>query len=138
MVQQSFHDRIARINQGSGRAQMQAGSVDPGDRRARATGSGQAQKRPGFLKLLAVGVLMVPVGMVIALLTKVFLDPEITPQAAHYLSLLGIVAVSHLALAGGVIGAVVARFRLVTLNYALMFVFAGYGLASSGLSAALG
>lgn len=136
MVQQSFHDRLARINQASGQVQMLSGTGEIGGPRRMAQDI--APKRPGLFRLISVGVLMVPVGMAIALLTKVFLDPEITPEAVHYLPLLGIVAVSHLAMAGGAIGAVAARFQRVTLNYALLFVFAGYGLASAALSAAVG
>lgn len=138
MVQQSFHDRIARINQASGQVQMLSGTGDVAAMQGRGTVASGGPKRPGVFKLIGTGLLMVPLGMVIALLTKVFLDPEITPDAVHYPPLLGIVAVSHLAMAGGTIGAVAARFRRVTLNYALLFVFAGYGLASAALSAAIG
>lgn len=137
MVQQSFHDRIERINRNSGQAQMLAGTMDTGGGHVHPVGTGQTTKRPGFLKLVGVAALMVPVGMAIALLTKVFLDPEITPEAVHYLPLLVLVAGSHLLLAGGAIGAVMARFRLSTLNYALLFAFAGYGLASATLAAML-
>lgn len=138
MCQQSFQDRLARISQNSGQVQMLAGTVDPGGSCGQGSATGPALNRTGFLKVLATGVLMVPVGMAIALLTKIFLDPDITPAAVHYLPLLGLVAGSHLVLAGAAIGAVVARFRLVTLNHALLFVFAGYGLASAALAATVG
>ncbi len=140
MVQQSFHDRIARINQKSGQVEMLAGVAEgngSGGTSGAALRGADGPRRPGFLKILMIGMLMVPVGMAISLMTKLFLDPEITPAAAHYMTLMGFVVLAHVALAGGAITAIASRFRRSTLNYVLLFVFAGYGIASAALAAAL-
>ena len=61
-----------------------------------------APNKPGPVKIMMTGMLMVPVGMAIGLMTKLFLDPDITPEAVNYLPLLAFVAAAHLALLGGV------------------------------------
>ena len=145
MVQQSFHDRIARTNQKSGQPQMMVGPAATAGTRdgagvlpARGRQGMERRKGPGFIKTTMIGLLMVPVGMAVGLMTTLFLDPEITPQAAHYLPLMGFVLVAHLGLFAGAVTAIVARFRRQVLNYVMLFAFAGYGLASAALSAALG
>jgi hypothetical protein len=141
MVQQSFHDRIARIEQKGGRLEMLSGPAESdgprGGKSGKAATAGKAPNGPGVLKILMIGMLMVPVGMAIGLMTKLFLDPDITPEAANYMPLMAFVAAAHLALFTGVVTALVSRFRRMTLNYVMLFVFAGYGIASAALSAAL-
>ena len=137
MVQQSFHDRLARIQQHSGEVQMLSGPVDVDAVRAKNRAKATMPNRPGSVKILMTAMLMVPVGMAISLMTRLFLDTGITPDAANYLPLMAFVALAHLALAGGVLGAIAARFRSITLNYAMMFVFAGYGVTSAALAAAI-
>lgn len=137
MVQQSFHDRIARIQQHSGEVQMLSGPADVDAVRKQMRRKETAPNKPGPVKIMMTGMLMVPVGMAIGLMTKLFLDPDITPEAVNYLPLLAFVAAAHLALLGGVAGALASGFRKPTLNYALMFVFAGYGVASAVLGAAI-
>ena len=140
MVQQSFHDRIARIEQKGGKLEMLAGPADIDAPQRGKTGkatAGKASNGPGFVKILMIAMLMVPVGMAIGLMTKLFLDPDITPDAVNYMPLMAFVAAAHLALFTGVITALVSRFRRLTLNYVMLFVFIGYGIASAALSAAL-
>jgi hypothetical protein len=141
MVQQSFHDRIARIEQKSGKLEMLTGPADidrpRGGKSGNAATAGKAPNGSGVLKILMIGMLMVPVGMAIGLMTRLFLDPNLTPEAANYLPLMAFVAGAHLALFTGVITALVSRFRRMTLNYVMLFVFIGYGIASAALTAAL-
>lgn len=137
MVQQSFHERIARIQQRSGEVEMLAGPADVDAVRRNSRVKAAMPNRPGSAKLVMTGIMMVPVGLAIGLMTTLFVGPGITPDAANYLPLMAFVAVAHLALLGGVLGAVASRFRNITLNYALMFVFAGYGVASAALTSAI-
>ncbi len=143
MVQQSFYDRIERINQKTtqGEAEILVGPADIDGLRdkgrgkpARASGAAHG---PGFLKLMMIGMLMIPVGMAISLMTTLFLDPEVTPAAANYLPLMAFVLVAHLGLFAGAVTAILSRFRRQTLNYVMLFVFTGYGMASAALSVAL-
>jgi hypothetical protein len=96
------------------------------------------RKGPGFLKVMMIGLLMVPVGMAVGLMTTLFLDPAITPEAKHYVPLMIFVLGAHLGLFAGAATAIVARFRKQVLNYVVLFTFAGYGIATAALSASLG
>ncbi|MCM2562563.1 hypothetical protein M8756_10430 [Lutimaribacter sp. EGI FJ00015] len=140
MVQQSFHDRIARINQKHGRAEILIGPAETNGPRGAPNGVAAAAVAPrrqdtGVIKLMMVAMLMVPVGMAIGLMTTQFLDPAMSPGAANYLPLMVFVLLAHLGLLTGAITAIFARFRMKVLNYALLFVFAGHGIATATLAA---
>jgi len=141
MVQQSFHDRIARIEQKGGRLEMLSGPAEidgpRGGKSGKVATAGKAPNAPGFLKILMIGMLMVPVGMAIGLMTKLFLDPDITPEAAHYIPLLVMVAGGHVLLFGGVATAVMARLRRKALNLMIFAGFTGYGISSALLNYAI-
>ena len=120
MTDTSFQDQIARLST-PGPAQDA-----PPPRRERPGG-----QRPGLPVRFAIGLVFVPVGFIANVLTRVFLDDDISPEAVHYASLATGVAAFHLALLVGLALAVVARGRRAILNRVVLQTLIGYGIAAA-------
>lgn len=139
MTQQSFNERIGRINaRAGGGPLMMAGLTDLGEvslKRGAAEASPLHGKRAGVGFILLAAVIVFPVGGAVSLVTRATLDSGVTlataPQPAVYLTFLGGAALAHVMLLGGVAAAVLDRFRRRRLNWSLFFALAGYGAVSS-------
>ncbi len=141
MARQDFRDRIARIHAGGGGAGIAlagegntpgGGFTAPADTPSNPNGQG-----PGILVKILIWLLLLPTGFVLAVLTRLFLDPDITPEAAHYIPLLVMVAGGHVLLFGGLATAVMARLRRKALNLMIFAGFTGYGIGSALLNYAI-
>ena len=141
MARQDFQDRIARIHAGGGGAGIAlagegntpgGGFAAPDDKRCGGSGGG-----PGILGKFLIWFLLLPGGFALSVLTGLFLDPEITPEAVHYMPLLVLVAGGHILLFGGAVVALKARLRKKALNLMIFAGFAGYGIGSALLNYAI-
>lgn len=142
MARQDFQDRIARIQAGggglgvalAGEGHTAGGGFGAPDSKAHKTRDGRG---PGFFGRFLIALVFIPMGFALAFLTKLFLDPEITPEATHYAELLAIVGGGHLLLFGATLAALAAGLRRKALNFVVFTAFAGYGIASALLSYAI-
>ena len=126
MTDTSFHDRIARLT-AAGPAQ-DAPPPRPG---------GPGSRRPGLPLRFLIGLIFVPLGFCANVLTRLFLDDDITPEAVHYMSLATGVVGFHLVLFAGVALAVSARGKRAILNRVVLQTLIGYGIAGALLALAL-
>ena len=100
------------------------------------TSIAETGKLPFSVKFL-IGLVCIPMGMIGSVTAKLFLDPDITPDAAMYLPLLAVVVGIHLALFGSGIAALATRLSKPVLNWIVLQSLMGYGLMSALLAVAL-
>jgi hypothetical protein len=86
-------------------------------------------KRPGFGPRLLIGMLLIPVGIVLRVLTQIYL--EITQDAVHYWNVMGIVTIGHLVLICLTIMAVLNYRRKPWVVLTAVQLWIGYGIGTA-------
>lgn len=126
MSHATFEDRLNRLN---------AKATPPPT--PAAPGTPPPAGPPHIALRAAMFLVLFPLGIIAGICTKAALDPEITPEAVHYVPLMISVAVFHALVLGGAAMAVVTRFTRPVLTRAVIYTLIGYGMMSAALNYAI-
>lgn len=89
----------------------------------------EAPQKPGFAMRLLASMILIPLGLMLRVLTQIYL--EITREAEHYWSLMGIVTIGHLVLISVTLMAVLNYRRRPLVVIAAMRLWIGYGIGAA-------
>jgi hypothetical protein len=89
-------------------------------------------KRPGFALRFLIGLILVPLGLALRVMTQIYL--EITTEAVHYASVMGFVTVGHAVLVGVAIVAFLTFRRRPLMTLCAVQLWAGYGIGAALLA----
>jgi hypothetical protein len=89
----------------------------------------QLPKRPGFGARFLIGILLIPVGIALRVLTQIYL--EITQEAVHFWNVMGIVSFGHLVLICLTVIAVLNYRRRPWIVLTTVQLWIGYGIGTA-------
>lgn len=130
MTQSSFQERLKRLEANAGKKVQMAPMVeDPVQAPAR--------KRPSFLLRFLVIFPCLIAGTAGAFLVKLALDPDMTPEAAHYATAMGLAGGFILLMLGLVAASLLTRFRRPLLTLSALVTAGTYGAMTALLNMAV-